>query len=259
MIKSFVLPILVGTLVSIQSGYSQDVYQENFSPAEGHGQYAPDAVIPEGKSTKWAQAINNPNNGITAFVRQDDTNQIFGQGPDNLYGAFSDTIADATVPVERTSGVRMMAGKLSLDFYDPGQGSSSNWVFRLCVGGASNSRTVFGFILLNKGDGTGFLCPAEGPHVNPPRDLPMLGSYPTNARNALVLVFNNRSDSTVLNYDGGTVAAGRMDIWLNGQLIADDAGAANSLQGSPITNLNFTLKSGGHGTIYLDNITLTEL
>lgn len=80
--------------------------------------------------------------------------------------------------------------------------------------------------------------------------------FTTDQKNTLMLAFNNSSGS--YTYNSGTVASGKMDLWLNGTKMAtwDLNQGASAGVGNGVNGLWIQMPSTVTGTMRVDNISI---
>lgn len=197
-------------------------------------------------------------NGTDLFTRVDvDDGNLFGQGASNQYLRIADTSNANSASIYGlvlSTAIVGQIGTISFDFYDPvasGEQNTGGWLLRWGTGNG-NSVSAFGLFINN-----GTLRNATGNNVNPVATS--FATYDRDTLHSLSIVFN--SSASTLDYAGNSLAAGKMDVWLNGSIVAsalDGSGALAGLENT-IANVNITRKVNTTasldfvGTLYLDN------
>ncbi|RRJ96931.1 hypothetical protein Ga0100231_024570 [Opitutaceae bacterium TAV4] len=224
-------------------------------------------------------APQTTDDGNTLFSRiVTDSGNHFGSGTENRYLRVADTSnANGTASygnynfllstASNALGGESDSGMLAFDFYEPENAAAQGigWMLRLGNGWAANGNTVFALCI-----GQGGVRRVTGTN-NVPDTSATLGEFSQNQKHTLRIVFNSSAETLV--YNGGSVATGTMDVWLDNTKIASGV-AGSGGKGSdwtnetaPVTINNFNITrnpangsatSDFVGEILLDNFSLTD-
>ncbi|QYY36279.1 hypothetical protein [Ruficoccus sp. ZRK36] len=234
--------LLLGSMSAI---HATVIFSENFD------EYTAGEPVPWNTdySENWLQVV------AYDFDTETDSSHMFSAGP-NQYGSLSGSNLSSQMVARSTvfDGPGTQTGQMSFAFYDPSSEphSGNGFVFRISNQDSGNAKAAFAIFIQN-----GELILAYGSDIIP--SATSFASYNQNEANQLDIVFNN-SDSP-LTYSGGTIVAGAMDVYLNGELVGDDLGRAGSLgTGVNIRSFNITAKTSPAftGTMYLDDIVVDD-
>lgn len=254
---NYSLPLLLLVILSLscpRTLLASVLYSEDF---EG---YTVDACVPTGASAKWstyflatAQATDNG----TDLLGRVKTGPAFGVN--SKYLMLQDTNATTGMSLASSTSTNFgTTGQLSMSFYSPSGmvNQGDGWLLRLGTI-YNNSSTAFGLFIEN-----GSIYAATTSNIT--QAASALATYSLDTANTLSIVYNN--STSLLTYDGGTVASGKMDVWLNGSLVGNDlAGIGNLAIGTALANFNFTAKAAAgpipdfEGTLYVDNIEVNSI
>ncbi|MBC2596143.1 hypothetical protein H5P28_17890 [Ruficoccus amylovorans] len=209
----------------------------------------------------WSLSV--PDNGSTLTYRiATDTSDLFGQGTSNKYLSLHDGVSGApNIQFYRTVSTPSTIGQISFSFYDPltsttGGANNTGLLVRLgtsTTGAAGNSTSPFGIFVSNGGIYTN--SPGSS-SIDTNNLLATYDTSPTRTAQELSIVFNNgTTDITYGDGDIYSLAAGRMDIWLNGIVVASGLTKFNNNTSTDgIGNVTFNGQSSGEFNMYLDDI-----
>ncbi|QYY34311.1 hypothetical protein [Ruficoccus sp. ZRK36] len=202
--------------------------------------------LPTGESPEiWKTTLTNANKTFTVVA---DTGNLFGQGTSNQFLNMAVTSYDTSLqPMAATNTFNStQSGQISLDFYDPTGSTGDGWIMRWGTGNG-NSTSAFA---LSIQDGSFYLY--TGGSIT---KQDAVASYTQDTVNNLVVVFNNTGSA--LTYEGGTVASGMMDVWLNGTRVASGvSNTGNISTGTSLNSFNFVSKAQYVGSLYIDNLSI---
>jgi hypothetical protein len=246
---------LIPALTLAAAAHAAAVFTDDFSS------YTP-GVLTTGAApaNKW---LTTPSPGIidddsSLFTRvTTDSGNLFGAGTSNQYLRISDT-SNANNALNYNLAINDttigQVGTLAFDFYDPSGDSAQGdgWLLRLGTA-AGNSVTAIGLYLMN-----GQLRVATTSNVTPSGTA--FSTYSLDTMHSLVVFYN--SSASDVSYDGRTLAANTMDVWLDGTIAATALGRSGGSTGvQTIDSFGFTRKTTTNtatdfvGTLLLDNIT----
>lgn len=201
-----------------------------------------------------AGTVDNGTN-LTSRITTD-TGNLFGKGTSNKFLQLSDTSnANTTDNFNLAINPKTIGeiGTVSFDFYSPTTAGSQGEGFLLRIGAAvGNGGTTFGLFINN-----GQIRAATAGSVNPASSS--LATYALNTAQSLTIIFN--SSASTLVYADRSLAAGKMDVYLNGSIVGTALDGAGGLAGQQTTNqvVGFTRKSNANtasdfvGTLNIDN------
>ncbi|QYY35231.1 hypothetical protein [Ruficoccus sp. ZRK36] len=240
-------------LAAVSSLHATVLYEDDFDS------YTVGDPVSDGG--KWGTPQTAP---YVTFTVADDSTHIFSPGA-NQYGVLEADNTSDNVVASITNSNGTTTGQIDLTFYDPSSAthSGSGWSMRIGTN-AGNSVTAFG-VFIQDGD----LILSTGTGVEPKGGT--ITTYAMDTVNTLSIVFNN--DNGSLDYNGGNVASGKMDVWLNGVLVGNDLEGSGKktigyvdpetgvLGPTELKNINFTAKPQSEpftSTLYIDELSLND-
>jgi hypothetical protein len=223
--------------------------------------YSPGAITTGSSPQVWATpgvGAGTVDNGTDLTSRiTTDTGNLFGKGTSNQYLKLSDT-SNSNTADNLNLGINPTTigevGTISFDFYSPTTTGSQGEGFLFRIGTlVGNGASTFGLFINN-----GQLRNATTSNLTPAGSA--FATYSLNTVQSLTIVFN--SSASTLNYNGGSLAAGKMDVYLNGTIVGTALDGAGGFAGLQKTNaaVGFTRKTNGNtandfvGTLYVDNL-----
>ncbi|MFA6961275.1 MAG: hypothetical protein WC205_11035 [Opitutaceae bacterium] len=253
MIKSLIATLAALTVVSAYA--TTPVITDSFTT------YSPGAITTGSSPAVWATpgvGAGTVDNGtdLTSRITTDSGN-LFGKGTSNQYLKLSDT-SNANTADNLNLGVNPVTigeiGTVSFDFYSPTTAGSQGEGFLFRIGTlVGNGATTFGLFINN-----GQLRAATTSSVTPAASS--FATYALDTMQSLTIVFN--SSASTLNYASRSLAAGKMDVYLNGTIVGTALDGAGGFAGLQKTNaaVGFTRKTNGNtasdfvGTLNIDNL-----
>lgn len=233
---------LIASLLMVGNQQAAIIYSDNFNS------YTANQVLPTGASEKWSLASNTA--PFSTVVLADGSN-IFGAGTSNNYLSMGVATASGSPyqAVIQNSTSFGLTGQASFSFFQASGASTTGSGLLMRLGTTNgNGSTAFA---LSIDDGKIYAATTAG--VSPTLEL---SSFSFDTAYKLTVVFNN--SNSAFSYDGGTVNARSMDIWLNNVLIGHNLAASGSLAANTnLTNLNFTTKGDSYtGTVGIDDLVI---
>ncbi|QYY36764.1 hypothetical protein [Ruficoccus sp. ZRK36] len=240
------LVALSGLLAATGTLSAANLFFDNFDS------YPAGDAIPAGTGQNWSEVKTS-----VSFTAETDSSHIFSESS-NQYALMQATAATTNVYVASKYFSGTLTGEVSMKFYDNSEDAfaGNGWSLRIGNSGG-NSGTAFGVFIEN-----GQIIRSANTSVSSGGGT--ITSYSFDTVNDLNIVFNNSED--VLTYSGGSVASGKMDVYLNGVLVGNDldgcgeSNIADTEVEATIRVINFTAKVGTENpftsTLYLDEISV---
>ncbi len=246
------------SFAALTSSHATVLFSENFDS------YTSGVSIATAGPAKWSKSNNLT--GISADIVQTDTNDYFGAGSGNKMGQISQLSPSGNLAVLNSTTTTSfgLTGQVSFDYVVPpydtvsptsepyvtNNYASDGIVFR--IGSASgNGNSAFGLLFKE-----GSLYAVSGDGLGAPV---LLASTSVSTMHSLSMVYNNQSTS--FNYDGGSLAAQSMDVYLDGVLVGDDLTHGALAADTAIASLGFIAKGIGNSmvlTMYTDNFVVSD-
>ncbi|EIP98218.1 hypothetical protein OpiT1DRAFT_02670 [Opitutaceae bacterium TAV1] len=200
--------------------------------------------------------------GQTITIENDSTNYFDASATNKYLSLVSGVTGTAPAAATTVFGAQKVATMtLSFDFRQPAVANAegTGWMVRILsqnAGSTSNANTAFAFFIQN-----GALYAASN------EDTVNIGAKITDfsleTTHSISVIFNYTA--TILTYgdnDQYSLAAGKMDVWLDGSLVGTalaGSGGKRADGGNKQTYVNivdFTAKPNFIGSLYVDNLTI---
>ncbi len=204
--------------------------------------YTADAPVPTGGN--WSSISYNEGNDVYVHTRTD-TGNVFGEGTGNQYLGLRDA-GNSSALLLAQDAVDSELVRLSFDFAEPDNGLTGSLRWKV---GFDNVKTsddeVVGGVKFDDGN----LTPG--------------GGYTYSPASHHMDIYFNESAETIEYLDPGsntaTLASGKMDVWLNGSLEADDVQNDRDIGTNvlaAIKSLRLETYSSGQNEVWFDNVEL---